>query len=143
MEKYFIEGPIPSQLIAETITNQQSKTNIGGHAIFLGQVRADVTDGKSTSEIIYSAYNEMASNEFQAIETQMLEKYDDLKDIIIKHSLGAVKSGEASLFVFISSGHRVQAFEAIKETVNLIKAKVPIWKKEILEDNSHIWSENH
>ena len=60
----------------------------------------------------------------------------------IKHSFGKVKTGEISLFVFVSSGHRVQAFKACEETVNLIKDEVPIWGKEIFEDESYVWKEN-
>ena len=37
----FVEGPISSDKIATSIQNHSSKTNIGAHSIFLGQVRAD------------------------------------------------------------------------------------------------------
>jgi molybdopterin synthase catalytic subunit len=29
--------------------------------------------------------------------------------------------------------------EACSETVELIKKRLPVWKKEIYEDNSHSW----
>ena len=73
------------------------------------------------------------------IETTIFNKYTDVRHIEIKHSLGKVEVGKASLFVLIAGGHRVQAFQAVKETVDMIKAQVPIWGKEIFEDNNYVW----
>ena len=42
----FQEGPISSDFIANSIAKHQSKTSIGAHSIFLGQVRADQVDDK-------------------------------------------------------------------------------------------------
>ena len=37
----FVEGAITSEFIASSIAKHQTKTTIGAHNIFLGQVRAD------------------------------------------------------------------------------------------------------
>ena len=42
----FTQGAIAPAFIADSIAKHSSKTNIGGHSIFLGQVRADVIDDK-------------------------------------------------------------------------------------------------
>ena len=57
-----VQGPITPEKIANSIAHHQVKTNIGAHDIFLGQVRADVIDGKNVVAIDYSAYEEMANN---------------------------------------------------------------------------------
>ena len=36
---------------------------------------------------------------------------------------------EASVVIAISSTHRKEALEAVHETIDALKAKVPIWKK--------------
>ena len=72
-KKVFVQGPIPPEKIAKSIANHQSKTNIGAHSIFLGQVRADVIDGKSVTAIDYSAYEEMAEMEFHKIRESLLK----------------------------------------------------------------------
>ena len=56
---YLIEGAINPQSVADYIAKQTSKTEIGAHAIFLGQVRADIVDEKKVEAIEYSAYPEM------------------------------------------------------------------------------------
>ncbi|MDP1746887.1 MAG: molybdenum cofactor biosynthesis protein MoaE, partial [Bacteroidota bacterium] len=50
--------------------------------------------------------------------------------------------GEICLFVFVSSKHRAQAFEACRYIVEEIKSHVPIWGKEIFEDQTFAWKGN-
>ena len=50
----FREGAIAATFIGDSIAKHQSKTNIGAHEIFLGQVRADEIDGKTVAAIDYS-----------------------------------------------------------------------------------------
>jgi len=61
----------------------------------------------------------------------------------VHHSLGEVKTGEICLFVFASSPHRKAAIDACEEAVERIKKELPIWGREILEDESHQWKQNH
>jgi molybdopterin synthase catalytic subunit len=49
--------------------------------------------------------------------------------------------GEISLFIFASAGHRTECLEAVQQIVEDVKHKVPIWKKEIMEDGSVRWVE--
>ena len=60
LRNIFLKGPVPPGLIAESIAQHAAKTGIGGHSIFLGQVRADVIDGKTVQAIDYSTYEELA-----------------------------------------------------------------------------------
>jgi molybdopterin synthase catalytic subunit len=140
MKNVFIKGPIKAEFIAESIAKHSHKTNIGAHDIFLGQVRADKVEGKEVQQIDYSAFEEMANEAFYEIRERTFDKFD-LSCMHIYHSLGAVKAGEISLFVFVSSKHRAMAFDACRDIVEDIKANVPIWKKEIYTDQSHIWVE--
>ena len=140
-KKVFQQGPISPEKIATSIANHQSKTNIGAHSIFLGQVRADEIDGKTVQAIDYSAYEEMAEKEFYNIREAAFEKFD-LTCMHIYHSLGPVKAGEICLFVFTSSAHRKAATEACSYLVEEIKVKVPIFGKEVFEDETHQWKVN-
>jgi len=44
-----------------------------------------------------------------------------------------------SLLVLVSSVHREHALEALRQCVDLIKEKLPVWKKEIYTDGSTRW----
>lgn len=137
----FVQGPIAASFIADSIQKHSSKTDIGAHSIFLGQVRADKIDGKHVAAIEYTAYEEMALDMMYGIRENMFAKYD-LTCMHVYHSLGNVKAGEISLFVFTSSAHRKAAIDACEETVERIKAELPVWGKEIFEDETYTWKQN-
>jgi molybdopterin synthase catalytic subunit len=137
----FINGPISAEFIANSIAKHQSKTNIGAHNIFLGQVRADEIDGKKVVAIEYSGYEEMVEKTFYEIRESAFAKYE-LTCLHIYHSLGLIKSGEICLFVFVSAPRRKIVFEALEFLVEEIKEKCAIFGKEILEDQSFIWKKN-
>lgn len=137
----FTKGAISSNFIANSIAKHQSKTNIGAHNIFLGQVRADEIDGKAVVAIAYSAYEEMANKKFHEIREATFKKFN-LTCMHIYHSLGLVKTGEICLFVFVSSPRRKEVFKALEYVVEAIKADVPVFGKELFEDDSHQWKVN-
>ncbi len=137
----FVEGAISPEFIATSIAKHQSKTSIGAHDIFLGQVRADMVDNKTIKAIEYTAYEEMANNKFHEIREATFGKYE-LSCMHIYHSLGTVNAGEICLFVFVSSPRRKVVFEALEYVVEEIKANVPVFGREIFEDESHQWKVN-
>ena len=137
----FIEGPITSEFIGNSIAKHQTKTSIGAHNIFLGQVRADDIDGKVVSAIDYTAYEDMANKKFHEIREATFDKFN-LTCMHIYHSLGKVKAGEICLFVFVSSPRRKEVFKALEYVVEEIKAKAPVFGKEIFEDETHQWKVN-
>jgi molybdopterin synthase catalytic subunit len=141
IKNVFIHGAISPDKIANSIAHHQAKTNIGAHDIFLGQVRADSIDGKKVKAIDYSAYEEMANQVFHEIRETTFSKFD-LTCMHIYHSKGIVKAGELCLFVFTSSAHRNQAMDACRYVVEEIKSKVPVFGKEIFDDESHQWKKN-
>jgi molybdopterin synthase catalytic subunit len=142
MKNCFKEGPISADFIAESIAKHQAKTNIGAHQIFLGQVRSDLIDDKEVVAIEYSAYEDMANSAFDEIRKNAFAKFD-LTCMHIYHSTGIVKAGQICLFVFASSTHRKEVQKAIEFIVEEIKAKVPVFGKELFEDNSHVWKVNN
>ncbi len=136
-----MQGPISSEFIGESIQKHSTNLKIGAHSIFLGQVRADQIEDKIVSAIDYTAYTDMALEKMSTIREEIFAKYD-LTCLHIHHSLGKVKAGEICLFVFSSSKHRKIAIDACEETVEKIKAELPIWGKEEFEDETHQWKTN-
>ncbi len=137
----FQEGPITASFIGESIQKHSSKKDIGAHSIFLGQVRADEINGETVAAIDYTTYEEMALEKMHEIREDIFKKYE-LTCLHVHHSLGKVKAGEISLFVFASSAHRKAAIEACNEVVEKIKKELPVWGKEIFESEGYQWKEN-
>ena len=138
----FVEGAIASEFIGNAIYKHQTKTSIGAHSIFLGQVRADVVDNKTIAAIEYTAYETMANQKFHEIRERAFETFE-LTCMHIYHSLGTVKAGEICLFVFVSAPRRKVVFKALEYIVDAIKADVPVFGREIFEDESHQWKVNN
>lgn len=141
-ENILIDGPVTQAIISSILGARGVDTGAGGHSLFLGQVRADTVDGKKVIAIEYSAYETMVRAEADKIRKSVLAEYGDLKSIEILHSVGMVRTGEISLFVLVSAIHRGEAMQACSKIVELIKEKLPVWKKEIFEDDTHQWRQN-
>jgi molybdopterin synthase catalytic subunit len=136
---YLTAGAVSQSLISRLIEKMGSKTDSGGHMIFLGQVRADEINGRKVKAIEYSAYIELVTVEADKIKENIYSVFPDVKSIDIIHSTGTVMAGEISLLVMVSAGHRQQAVQACSKAVELIKENLPVWKKEIYEDGSYVW----
>ena len=141
MKKIFIDGPISPEFISDSISKHQSKHNIGAHNIFLGQVRADIISDQNVKSIEYSAYEDMANKKVNEIREDAFKKFD-LTCLHTYHSLGNIKVGEISFFVFVSSVRRSEVYEATQCLVDRIKNEVPIFGKEIFENEKFQWKEN-
>lgn len=137
----FFDGAISASFIAEQIQKHSTKKNIGAHNIFLGQVRNDLIDEKKVAAIEYTTYKEMALEKMQEIREVIFDKYA-ITCMHIYHSLGKVNAGEISLFVFTSSQHRRAAIDACNDVVERIKNELPVWGKEIFEDETYTWKQN-
>jgi molybdopterin synthase catalytic subunit len=139
---FLVNGPITGEIIADYIARMEKSTEQGAHSLFLGQVRADIKGLKRVKAIEYSAYEKMTSKEGENIIGSLLKEFEDVKNIRILHSTGVVMAGKISLLVVVSAGHRHQAMAACTRAVELIKERLPVWKKEIFEDNTHEWKGN-
>jgi molybdopterin synthase catalytic subunit len=142
MGQYLINSPIFPDIISTHLAKVGSRKDTGGHSVFLGQVRNDILGGKRVAAIDYSAYEPMLNGEADKIVDEIKKEFNDVISLVILHSTGIVKAGEVSLMVIVSAGHRDHATRACSQAVELIKERLPVWKKEIFEDDSHRWREN-
>lgn len=141
IKNIFVQGPVASSFIADSIQKHSTQTAIGGHSIFLGQVRADEMDGKKVAAIEYTCFEEMALQKMHIIREDIFAKYP-LTCMHVYHSLGAIAAGEICLFVFTSAPHRKAAIDACAETVERLKAELPVWGKEIFDNENYQWKVN-
>ena len=119
-KRVFVEGPISAAFVGDSLAKHSTKTAIGAHSIFLGQVRKDLIEGQEVVAIEYSAYTEMAEEKFHEMREDTFSKYP-LTCMHIYHSLGSVGAGEICLFVFTSAIHRKEAIDYCNEVVERIK----------------------
>lgn len=142
----FVEGAIPASFIAESIAKHATRTDIGGHEIFLGQVRADQQPGTNNQQrtvaIDYTAYRDMANEQMTVIREEAFARWPQMTCLHVHHSQGVIKAGALCFMVFASAPHRQQAREAVAFVTDEVKRRLPIFGKEILSDDSHLWKHN-
>ena len=83
----------------------------------------------------------MAEREMQSICSKIRERWA-VRHIAMSHRTGLVPIGEASIEIAVSSAHRREALEAVHWAIDELKARVPIWKKEVYEDEPAAWKQN-
>ncbi|MBE7170669.1 MAG: molybdenum cofactor biosynthesis protein MoaE [Williamsia sp.] len=112
----------------------------GGIDVFIGTVR-DFTQGKRVLRLEFEAYEPMALSEMKKIAGEALSRWP-LHKIIIHHRTGLLKIGEVAVVIAVSAAHRAAAFEACRYAIDTLKQTVPIWKKEVFE-NEEVWVAAH
>ncbi|KGL72799.1 Molybdopterin synthase catalytic subunit, partial [Tinamus guttatus] len=93
-------------------------------------------EGKKVIRLEYEAYTSMAETEIKKICRDVRQKWPSVQHIAVHHRLGYV-----CVIIAVSSPHRAESLEAVRYCINTLKASVPIWKKEIYEDE-YSWKEN-
>jgi molybdopterin synthase catalytic subunit len=103
----------------------------GAVSMFIGKVRDDEINGRRVKAIEYSAYNDMAEKEADEITKTVMMAFSDVRKIFFVHSTGTVMAGEVSLFIMVTAGHRDQATRACRHIIEMLKERLPVWKKEL------------
>lgn len=111
--------------------------NSGAVVSFEGIIRGN-DQGKIIKALDYECYEKMARKILNEICEKVRKLEPEINRIVLIHRTGVVNAGETSFYVAVSSEHRKAAFMACQKIVDEVKFSVPIWKKEILQDDSTV-----
>ena len=130
------QDPISMDEVAARV----NRPNCGAVVVFAGVVRG-ITGEQITDHLEYEAFTEMAEAMMAQIGEEIKERWPKVEAVAIVHRVGRMEVGEPSVVVAVASPHRDDgAFEACRYAIERLKAIVPIWKKEVL-DNGAYWVE--
>jgi molybdopterin synthase catalytic subunit len=121
--------------VTELLAEVQSPER-GGTCLFLGTVRND--DG--VTAIDYSAYEQMANEEIDRILSDARQSWPEAR-VELRHRLGEIPAGEASIAIAAAAPHRDEAFSACRFVIEEVKKRLPIWKKEMFADGTAAWTD--
>ncbi len=117
----------------------------GGLCLFLGSVRSgEGTPGHGpgvnppVTAIEYSAYPEMVEAELDRIVAEARGRWAEAR-IAVRHRMGVIPAGEASIAIAAAAPHRAEAFDACRYVIEQVKKRLPIWKKERRVDGTTVW----
>ena len=110
----------------------------GGVAVFIGNVRGE-NRGRRVVELHYEAYEALALNAFGIIAAEAGGWWPGVR-LAIRHRVGPVAVGDASVVIAAASAHRAEAFQACRYVIERVKQIAPVWKREIF-DGGEAWIE--
>jgi molybdopterin synthase catalytic subunit len=59
--------------------------------------------------------------------------------VAVSHRIGVLKVGDVALVAAVSTAHRAAAFAACARLVDEVKARLPIWKRQVFDDGTEEW----
>ena len=109
MEKYLTSSPIDVAALLE-----EARAGDGAVCLFVGVVRNE-SGGRETVAIDYQAYGAMAESELARIANGLSRDWPGVR-VRIRHRIGRLEVGEASVAVLATAPHRDDAFAACRAT---------------------------
>src|SRR2546429_8047612 len=121
---YLTRTPISLDLLVAEV----SSPACGGACVFLGTVRSGPEE-QGVTAIESSAYEEMVEAEFVRLLTDARARWPEAR-IAVRHRLGTIPVGEASIAIAAAAPHRAQAVEACRYVIEEGQRRGPVWKEE-------------
>lgn len=109
----------------------------GTVATFDGRVR-NHDDGRGVTGISYTAHP--SANEIIGAIAAEIAGREGLRAVAVAHRVGELAVGETALAVAVSADHRAVAFDAVRDIVEEVKDRLPVWKQQVFTDGSRAWS---
>jgi len=108
----------------------------GAVVSFAGVVR-DHDGGRSVTELEYVGHP--TAPELIAEIAAEFAARPEVHAVAVSHRVGLLAIGDVALACAVSTSHRGQAFAACAELVDEVKARLPIWKRQVFSDGEEEW----
>ncbi|WP_375480819.1 molybdenum cofactor biosynthesis protein MoaE [uncultured Jatrophihabitans sp.] len=108
----------------------------GAHAVFCGVVR-DHDRGRDVAELEYVGHPS-AERALREIADE-IAAHPDVLAVAVSHRVGRLQVGDVALVAAVASAHRRVAFEQCARLVDEVKARLPIWKRQVFRDGADEW----
>jgi molybdopterin synthase catalytic subunit len=80
----------------------------------------------------------MAVKQMTDLAAQARQRWPVVR-LAILHRTGRVEIAQPSVVIAVATPHRAAAFEACRWLIDELKARVPIWKREVWDDGTGSW----
>lgn len=125
-------APIDERLVRESV----DADDCGAVVVFYGVIR-DHDGGRSgVTQLDYSAHPEAEQLLSALVADEMARTGLRLCAV---HRIGSLTVGDAALVAAAAAPHRSEAFAAIEQLVERVKAEIPIWKRQHFTEGMTEW----
>lgn len=127
------ERPISLAEHEELVGHQSAGAVVG----FVGVIR-DHDGGRRVVRLEYSAHPS-AEQVIADVVADVAEQASGVRAVAASHRIGALRIGEAALVAAVAADHRQAAFATCAHLVDIIKARLPVWKHQYFADGTEEW----
>jgi len=125
------------QELIEGLKKNPKAFECGAIACFMGIVRGIGKNGSRVQKLFYEAWEEEATKILTKIREEILKENKNVIDLLIYHVIDELQPGDETVFIAAIGKHRHDAINAVSKTIEEVKTKPPIWKKEYTEKGSY------
>jgi molybdopterin synthase catalytic subunit len=104
---------------------------------FVGMIR-DHDNGRHVVQLEYSAHPS-AADVIAEVVAEIAAESSGTRAIAVSHRIGVLHVGEAALIAAVAADHRQAAFVTCAQLVDAIKARLPVWKRQVFADGTDEW----
>jgi molybdopterin synthase catalytic subunit len=108
----------------------------GAVVSFAGVVR-DHDGGRGVVELEYEAHPSAA--EVLAQVAAEIAADPAVFAVAVSHRVGRLEIGDVALAAAVSTAHRAEGFAACARLVEEVKARLPVWKRQVFTDGEEEW----
>jgi molybdopterin synthase catalytic subunit len=116
--------------------NAVTRTRAGAVVSFQGVVR-DHDHGRGVTLLEYEGHPS-AADVLREVATEIATD-PDVYAVAVSHRVGALRIGDVALVAAVSTAHRAAAFRVCAHLVDEVKARLPIWKRQVFTDGTDEW----
>jgi molybdopterin synthase catalytic subunit len=73
------------------------------------------------------------------VVAEVAQEAGGVRAVAASHRVGALHIGEAALVAAVAADHRQEAFATCAQLVDIIKARLPVWKHQFFDDGTDEW----
>ena len=117
----------------ELVSHQAAGAVVG----FVGMIR-DHDNGRQVVKLEYSAHPS-AADVIADVVAEVAAQSAGTRAVAASHRIGVLRVGEAALVAAVAADHRREAFDTCAHLVNIIKARLPVWKHQFFVDGTDEW----
>lgn len=108
----------------------------GGRVVFCGVVR-DHDGGRAVVELEYLGHP--SAPDVLADVVAEFRAEPGVLAVAVSHRVGVLAIGDVALVAAVATAHRREAFEVCARLVDEVKARLPIWKRQVFGDGTDEW----
>ncbi|HYN92418.1 MAG TPA: molybdenum cofactor biosynthesis protein MoaE [Pilimelia sp.] len=108
----------------------------GAVVSFQGVVR-DHDGGRAVTQLEYEAHPSAADVLREVAAEVALDPA--VYAVAVSHRVGPLAIGDVALAAAVSTAHRAAAFAACARLVDEVKARLPVWKRQVFADGNDEW----